>query len=307
MDYSVIQWVFSGIGIFILGGIIKAVFLPHPIIKITKEEEAFLNNYLRLGRKFLIEIFLMIAITSYTIIITELNLLEHKITSNFPFITSSIPITVIYFIESTLIIGIMFIFSLRIHKIKHLIFRKFYESRHKKRGHIYFFMLSTFFIVYFLIIVINYGLSINIFLAILNTSYSLEQVSSIHVLFKIISLPKPVYIAFVLYFVSSYMIFRLLLANILWFFKQMSNTKILTTITLTNGEKLLDKYILRPSVDGNILIGDKPSLTEDCKKIMLPKQNIMYIEFNRINIIFERENHHSSSSNKNILLPPFNE
>ncbi|GIP33509.1 hypothetical protein J2TS4_27190 [Paenibacillus sp. J2TS4] len=50
---------------------------------------------------------------------------------------------------------------------------------------------------------------------------------------------------------------------------------IVATITLTNGEKLYNKYIFRPSIEGNILIGDKPEPTEDCEKIMLPKSSIL--------------------------------
>ncbi len=85
-------------------------------------------------------------------------------------------------------------------------------------------------------------------------------------------------------------------------FNKLSNTLILATITLTNGQKLHNKYILRPSVDGIILIGDKPSITEDCTKIMLPKQLIMYIEFRRVHITYTKEV--DSLNRKRILLPP---
>lgn len=69
----------------------------------------------------------------------------------------------------------------------------------------------------------------------------------------------------------------------------MSSSKVTATITLSTGEKSENKYILRPSVDGNILIGNEATIHESSKKIMLPKQNILYIEFEKINYFFGQE------------------
>ncbi len=50
MDYQAVQWVFSGVGIFVITfilGLYKFIFLPYPLINITNEEKAFLSGYLR--------------------------------------------------------------------------------------------------------------------------------------------------------------------------------------------------------------------------------------------------------------------
>lgn len=144
------------------------------------------------------------------------------------------------------------------------------------------------FILYIIILSSNFGFTLNWILNYFNKSLQLNQVKSVET-----PLVLPTFNLYAIFFaiaVLLYALFRLLIQPVLLIFNKISNTVIIATITLTNGTKLYNKYILRPSVDGNILIGDKPKITVDCEKIMLPKSSIFLIEFKRIYKSIEDKN-----------------
>ncbi|MGG3887208.1 hypothetical protein [Brevibacillus panacihumi] len=69
----------------------------------------------------------------------------------------------------------------------------------------------------------------------------------------------------------------------------MNKVNIIASIQLTNGVRFDNKYILRPSADNTILVGDNPDFLSCKEKILLPKQQIQYISFKEEYIIFENE------------------
>lgn len=299
----------SGVGLLVLG-FFKNLFLPYPLINITKEEKAFLNNYLVILRKCIFELFIFGFVFVYSIVVTSINLETQSITNSFPFISNLfLPNALIITLDIVAIITWVFFIVMKYSKkLKYFVYgvikrRVTGKKMIGKREPLYFWLILGLLTNYIITLSANFGYFINFIFALLNIEFKLAQSLSINVLFKLTLLPYRVFILIIVLFILSYFMYRLALNILITQFGSLTHTRILTTITLTNGVVLHNKYILRPSVDGNILIGDKPTITEDCNKIMLPKHNILFIEFKTIYISYDK-NPNESYNSKRILLPP---
>ena len=215
-------------------------------------------------------------------------------TTTFPYVENSImPDWIILFFEIAALLILIFFLVLSF-------FEKLLASylKKSKQNKILLYILLLSFVIYILILNSNFGYIINWILSFLNSSLNLNQKSSIETLLVLPTFKA--YMGIFTIILLVYVLYRLLLQPVISIFNKMSTTFIVATITLTNGTKLHNKYILRPSVDGNLLIGDKPRPTEDCDKIMLPRTSILIIEFKRV----YRSINNKETSIKRILLPP---
>ncbi|MFB0845495.1 hypothetical protein [Paenibacillus oleatilyticus] len=276
MDYQMIQWVFSGIGVFFIPIILKSIFVPHPIINITLEEKSFLSGHHRAMRRLFFECYGMLAICYVSIIGTSIDTEAHPITDQFPFVeNSNLPTSLILFFEIVALMIFIFLFSVSLFK-KSL--RKVFKNNNKRKtrkAYIWFFTISF---VYFLILLYTFGYMINLFLNLLNTKLQLNKETTMEVIFYMpTSLSMFGLSIIVLVF---YLLLRFLLFPMISIIQFIFTPDITATITLNNGTILSNKYILRPSIDGNILIGDKPNISDGCNKTMLAKQTIVRVDFN---------------------------
>lgn len=297
MEQQTVSWVFSGIGvtvIFTILGLLKFIFLPHPVISITLEEKAFLTGYQRGIRRLFLEFSAMSFLTYIAVFSTSFNNLNHPVSIVFPYTENPIFSNSVIFIFQAIAILLLTIFIVLSKNNKLLAFclKKFKENKKKPL------LFPILFIIYFAILSSHFGYFINWILSYLNFSLSLNQTKSVNTLLVLPTFKS--YLGIFIICLLLYVFYRILLQPIIIIFNKISTTVILATITLNNGTVLYNKYILRQSIDGNILIGDKPKPTEDCDKIMLPKSSILFIEFKRI---------YNSLENKNkpihrILLPP---
>ncbi|MCY9665694.1 hypothetical protein M5X11_12085 [Paenibacillus alginolyticus] len=297
MDQQTVSWVFSGIGVTLILtvlGLLKFIFVPHPVIFITLEEKAFLTGYQRVIRMLILEFSAMSVLTYMAVFSTSFNNMEHPLSITYPYtenpIISNLMILIFQAIAMLLLISFL-ILSIN-DKLLAFCLKKF--KKNKKTS----ILFPILFIIYLAILSSHFGYFINWILSYLNSSLSLKQKESVDTLLVLPTFKS--YIGISIIFLLLYVLYRAFLQPMVIIFNKISTTVILATITLNNGTVLYNKYILRQSVDGNILIGDKPKPTEDCDKIMLPKSSILLIEFKRV---------YKSLGDKNktvnrILLPP---
>lgn len=272
-----IQWVFSGIGVFFIPILFKSIFVPHPIINIADEEIAFLSGYLRAMRRLFFECYGILAITYLAIICTSIDTKAHPITDQFPYVSNSnLPNTLILFFEIIALILFVFLLSLSLSKNS---LRKIFKGSDKRKTSNAKIWFSTISFIYFLILLYTFGYVINLFLNLLNTNFQLNKETTMEVIFY---LPTSLsMIGLSIFVLVLYLLLRFLLFPMISILQFITTPDITATITLNNGTILSNKYILRPSVDGNILIGDKPNISDGCNKIMLAKQTIVKVDFNR--------------------------
>lgn len=73
-----------------------------------------------------------------------------------------------------------------------------------------------------------------------------------------------------------YLLVRLIFGQLYAAGNLFAYSKVIAHIRLVNGKKLKNKSIIRPSIDGALLLEDE---AEPSKKYILPKSSILYIEF----------------------------
>ncbi|OXS58102.1 hypothetical protein B1A99_15880 [Cohnella sp. CIP 111063] len=294
MNQQTISWVFSGVGITVMLSFLKLIFVPYPIINITLEEKAFLPGVHRFIRRLFIEFSTMLSLIYLALLSTAFNYEKHHLIRIFPYTANQVlPSWLIIFSEIMAVV--LFLFLLIMYFSERVL--TFCHEKMKQRQSLFwlFLILLAF---YFITLNCTIGYTMNWILGYLNLSLDLNQKSTIDTL---LALPNNnSYIGFSIIVLLSYGIYRLLLQPVVMVFNKISTTVILATITLTDGTKLYNKYILRPSVDGNILIGDQPQIKGNYNKIMLPKSSIFLIEFKRIN----KSIGNKDITTKRILLPP---
>lgn len=297
MTQQTVSWVFSGIGVTVILtilGLLKFIFVPHPIIFITLEEKAFLTGYQRIIRKLFIEFSIMLILLYFALFSTNFNNSEHQLITTFPYTENQIlPNSIIVFFEIVALILLILFLTMSLSE-KLLVFC----LKIVKQSKMISFIFIILFTLYFIVLNTTFGYTINWIFSFLNSTLHLNQKQSINTLIVLPTLSS--YIGISVIVILIYVLYRLLIQPVIIVFNKISNTVIVATITLTNGTKLYNKYILRPSVDGNILIGDKPKPTEDCDKIMLPKTSILLIEFKRV----YKSTSEKETTIKRILLPP---
>lgn len=162
----------------------------------------------------------------------------------------------------------------------------------KNLANIITFILVFLFVVYgYLFISLFYfGHFIHLMLFAIGVDYKLDVINTLDVLFLLPSLNSTsllIVLGFI--YLITFLFYRWMVGHLFFVGKLMSSSRVLTTIVLSNGHVLEDRYILRPSVDGNILIGNEATIHESNEKIMLTKQSILYIQFKKTNYLFGQE------------------
>jgi hypothetical protein len=290
MSEKTMEWVFQGVGttgaFFIITLLLNRFKLNNVGLFASKEEEIFMGRGLRSIRSLARYILLVFGVTVYFNFLTHIDTQKSQLINSYPFITNpnvSIayhPISIFIFVVVTVMLCILILIPK---------FRKWYFKKcnlKKGQGKLGVPALLTISLLlgiafYILFISFQYSHILNLILTNAKIKYGLSNV------LPIMAVPylKLEDILIIVLDVTFYIIF-LTIAIKMWSLMYKKNIRV--TIKLSNGEIFEEMYVLNPGAYENILIGDRENIILSKKKIMIPKQNIIYVELLSEESIFER-------------------
>ncbi|MEC0226818.1 hypothetical protein [Paenibacillus alba] len=296
--YSIITWVFSGLGIalFTSKSKIKLVLNPFTIITKPKEEELFISSSIKTFRRITLHIFFTIFATGYFIVITDINKTEGS---------SNIPMDIAFRWWSSILFFALLLFLLLIVLIKN--FRNSYFDKlsvamknNKKFALFLFLTLLLSMIGYFILLSMMYGVLINSFVIEIGDTHKVDVTTSTTML---TILPYEGYKELGAIILSLSIIYYLFLIPLIRVIGLMSSSKLTATIKMKNGTIYHDKYIINGDIDGFILIADENN-TSAIGKQMIQRIEIDEIRFTTISSQFGVISTYTTYPKSNILLPP---
>ncbi|RED58513.1 hypothetical protein [Cohnella lupini] len=271
---------FSGLGATLIISIFGVFIASFPLFSLTVEEKPLINNNIRLFRRVILEIVALLLFLLMSVNLINFKLKDHISINEFPYISNYVYAN--YFVVAgvfvLLILFPAFILIRNNIRFRNYIFNKIRLLKNIRRiaSITIFLMFVIIFYIYLFAPFLCVGYLLNLFLFFLGQQYKIEAATTTDVLFELFSLPGVVAFTFILLYLILYFFVRVIYKQLFAFRKLIGYSKVTATIHLTNGSKLDNKTIVRPSIDGSILLCDTG---DNSKKILLPKQNILYIEF----------------------------
>ncbi|WP_018883743.1 hypothetical protein [Paenibacillus massiliensis] len=243
----------------------------------SKEEELFTNGPINILRKILFALALLAIFFAYILLVTSIPVNKIPII----YITISNLFFNWYTFSIVLILSILLL-------VVRTVFIKFVRKAYLKYSKLRRLMLNTFSLVpilLFLIYSLYAGFLINgLILESENIKASkIDNTFLAFLKFSLIeeSIQRYLIVIIGIYTVIIFLLFRFMLFTI--------REKVTANIKLKDGTELFDKFILNYNLDNSILISNSEKRDGE-GKILIPKANIAYINFQSIIYIFNQQN-----------------
>ncbi len=277
-------------------------FFTIPIYNLTIEEKTIVNVNIRLFRTITQEVWIFLGVLVLISFCGNLSTAKHNVIYSYPYI-SNLPSSHFFipFFGITMIVLFIFLLLIRLKKkFRLFIFTKMrsLNLQRKTVGTLSFICFICLIYLYIIPPLYFLGYISDIMLLAMDTNDNNITYTTDILINLFHSFPRTTVIAFIVIYIGSYFLARIIIGQLIYVLNQFAYSKVLANITLVNGERLLNKIIIRPSVDGSLLIKDD---SETANKTILPKSSILYIDFHikQITVRLDEEVHKSS-----ILLPP---
>ncbi|WP_212977781.1 hypothetical protein [Paenibacillus azoreducens] len=166
--------------------------------------------------------------------------------------------------------------------------KKLSKNREEKKF-TYATLLFTIASVFSILLSLYFATAINFILKDINSIYKINAIRTYDVIWYFNKI-KNYHFFYVLIIIISIYSFLIFLVRL--FFSIIYFEKISVSIYLKDGTVFEDKFIINHNIDGGIIIGDSYLKKAENKKL-IPKSNILYISFNKVDYSFGKRNEKS--------------